>query len=235
MIYIHDQLHIVGGDKNKYHYIYNTKTLEIELIHQFVAFSSGFSSHSLIYLQSTQTLLLMGGYDDHERGWMGGSVDTIFIYSINDKKWAQSRSKLPTALYRYAYTLSNDGGLLVLIGGNPSSPNSDVIYVMDLKEMKFAKSQIKFPVLTGYSKVHAVTLCRDEKDEYLVSGFVRDCSQLFGINIPLDVVQLIGRWIQEHFVYSISEGGKMWRIKLNDLLSVESVYDVINHELINGF
>eukprot|EP00483_Globobulimina_turgida_P007662 UN07677 len=108
---------------------------------------------------------------------------------------------------------------------------------MDVKEMKFANSEIKFPVLLGYSKVHAVTLCCDDKDEYLVSGFLRDFSRLFEINIPLDVVQLIGLWIREDFVYAVSESGKMWRIKLNDLISVETVEsvtninDVINHEL----
>eukprot|EP01084_Bolivina_argentea_P212815 361675_1 len=223
MVYINNILHIVGGDTNKCHYIYNMKTLEYELIHEFTEFSNGFSSHKLIYLKSIECLLLMGGYDDHERGWLGGSVDTIFMYSIQERKWNKLKETLPMPLYRYAYILTNNDEFVVLIGGNPSGPNSNHIYVMNVNEKTCYVSKIRFPEALGYAKVNAISVYDDKKDKYLACGYLRKYCQLFKIHIPLDVIQLIEIWIRQMYVYVISEEGKMWRIKLNELISSDIV------------
>eukprot|EP01084_Bolivina_argentea_P263480 445973_1 len=84
-IFIHNQLHIIGGDCNGNHYIYNIKEQTFDTIYSFLDYNEGFSCHQLVYLQTQNTMLLMGGYDD--TNGMGGPLKEIWKFSFDTIEW----------------------------------------------------------------------------------------------------------------------------------------------------
>ena len=217
-ICINNQLHIIGGDLNNKHYVYIPKQQKFDILHEFDEYRQGFSSHKLIHLKSKNILLLMGGYDD--ASGMGKALDTVYKYDIPKQKWMKLEISVPSRLYRYGYAVSMNEEYICLFGGcTPSSTNS--IYVLNIKQMIFYKSNINCPKCLY--EVCGITVIDREKNEYLVIGYLKQICKLFAIELPMDIMKEMELWYGEEYVHIIAEKGDHWRIKLHDILDNVSI------------
>ena len=209
---INGSLHVIGGDLSNKHYIYIPKEQRFDIVHTFVEFPEGFSSHKVVHLKSKNVLLLLGGYDDTARR----PVDTVYRYDITKNVWTKLETKIPGRFYRFGVAVSMDEQYVCLFGFCTLSKNG-VIYVLDVKTMVFHKPNMECP--SAWHEVVAVTVVDKEASDYLVIGYLRGLCKEYGIELPMDIMREMELWYGEEYIHVIAENGNHWKIKFNDILN----------------
>ena len=172
----------------------------------------------MVHLKSQNKLLLFGGigidyYNEYEQ-------DTIYSYSISNKKWNTLSTQLPIPLCYFGYVLTKDEKKIIIFGGfSIYWENMNAIYICDIDTMKFKKADILCPTLN--SIYGAVIMDCYDNNELLTYGYLRLIwkSKLF-LNlrfISMDVILIINSMYCMEYVYLLDTKNNHWKIKLVDI------------------
>ena len=206
---------IIGGFKNNKHLICNKDSNKFE---DHWIFEEGNSEYNncmywvgLVYIQSKRELLLFGGLRLHE-----DFRKDIYRYSFQDKKWVLLSYKLPIAMELFGYILTFDEKYILIFGGYTGQDEFDTIYIWDLQNMRFKKSEICCPIKDGF----LACITAENIEPIVVNGFIRKYIEIDPKIVPQDIIQLIWNWCSDCFVHLISrEDKKHWKIDINKILT----------------
>ena len=232
LLMLNSKCHIILGRKSIYHYKWNSNLNKMEEVFKFSQFENneaqdtyyfsiqsstpGLDAPGIIHIKSQNKLLLFGGWNPANPNQCS---DEIFEYNINNKdvKWAKLDDvKLPLDMNDFTWVLSRNEEYLIIFGGEDiDGDRIENIFILDLSSMQFYSSRIK---LTCQGRAHAVSM-HNERYRLLISGFVRNISNEYDMNIPMDLVQLLGNYFATDTVYLLENGGKLNRIEMNDILN----------------
>ena len=184
--------HIISGFGHSQHDIWNENNPEQDqqVIRTFNDKNFGRQIAGGIHLKSTQEILIFGGYA------LGSCVDTIWRYSVIDKKWTLSDCKLPKAMEGFGIVATLDEKYVIIFGGFSTLASSkdtrfDDIYVLDLENMKWSECVLKCPFKEFCGAVMVGSKSNDDNDK-IISGFIRFmCDNIDIDDIPMDVMRLI--------------------------------------------
>eukprot|EP01084_Bolivina_argentea_P263478 445964_1 len=213
-VLVNNTFHIIGGDRNCKHYMWNENKSQFDLIHSFSEYSEGYSCQEIVHLQSQNALLLMGGYD----GTMGFALRDIWKFSLINNKWETAKFTLKQTSYRFACAVSPNERYIALLGDYYSQN----IYILDTKTMDIMKSKYEIPQNSYY--MNAVTIINDERNKKIVFGYLRMECQIFGKLFPMDIMNTIHKWYYTtdvHIIDTYSFDNFHWRMSLHDLLTVD--------------
>ena len=216
--FINGKFHVIGGQRNGKHYLWDDKKYQLKLLHTVTETGKGLQSASLIHVESQNKLILLGGFDWSVRK----SVDRIKVYSITDNEWKEllnkngNKVKLPLALNGFGCILTRDERYVVIFGGSSGSDGGEEvgIYYLDLRTFKWTKSLIECPVNNDYTAVltenndvhifggyemfnkhgHWKIALREIIPQYgfeLICGYVR---LYCNIDFNVDLIKLIHKW-----------------------------------------
>lgn len=127
--------HLIGGNNNNKHLVYDDKNKTFKTIYEFKQFKKGIYGHKIIYIQSKNLLFLMGGYDSHKRQYL----DTIFVNDLNYKwEWSLLQNvKLPNTMNHFGFVITNDNEHIILFGGENDDDYLDSVYIFHIDTRKF--------------------------------------------------------------------------------------------------
>lgn len=208
-ICIDDECHIIGLERGD-HRVLGNENKTSQHLHTFTENHDGLREFGLIYV-STQgrrgEFLLFGG----QRWSTFACVDTVYKYSLWKDKWLKLDIKLPQKLNSFGYAISKDERYIFIMGGwrDDLSPSNNVI-ILDLHTMEFFASPLSLPfkghcravVMEDSIKVH----------DLLVHEFIRKQLNLHRVDLPLELIKMIGHWYYREYVHVMSEGGEHWKI-----------------------
>jgi len=159
----------------------------------------------LIHIPSKHCILLIGGYDDHNK-----AQPDLWIFSLSAYKWKKIQN-IKYLTYAFGAVLTSNERYIVLLGGmNIGCVRYDDIYVLDMKnedenKWKMKKSSIKCPQIGVCNAVRTGGV--DSKDDILVDGFIKDCFQQKDFeNIqlpPAYIIKMIADWYTAEMVHWI--------------------------------
>eukprot|EP01084_Bolivina_argentea_P125226 221891_1 len=192
LICINDELHIIGGDKNRKHLIFNVKTkLNVPYtVHEFKERKESFYAFSTCYIELKQLLFLFGGFD--------GDDDTysIYIYSVGDKIWKISKTELSFNVCSQVVMLTPNEKNIIIFGTN------GVIYIINVDNMNIFKTNITLPLSDIEANTEFTTVISNKynyKTNYLlISGYIRKC---INYEIPSQIEEIILKSYYLHYIY----------------------------------
>eukprot|EP01084_Bolivina_argentea_P165216 287057_1 len=153
-IIANDQYHIIGGNDNIHHFIWDQKQKLLVKKYVFSKLESGLSNFGLIYLETQKRLIMFGGI---EIG-MNSRSNTMWNYSFDSNVWTEMDVKMPVKVDEFGYVITSNERYIILIGGSVSvSVASDAIYVFDIDLMTWHKSKVKPPQYTPFNAI--ITAC----------------------------------------------------------------------------
>eukprot|EP01084_Bolivina_argentea_P256840 432589_1 len=214
LILADNSCHIIGGDRNKHHWMCNKDKYEFKLNYTFdwnVNSLGGNYWNGVIYVKSRQQILFFGGWRSDEYQ----CSDVIYIYSLTENKWSVSDTNLPIQVQYFGSILTPDERFIILFGGwTFDDGNIDDIWIWNLEEMNITKSKLVCPDLGGYS----ATLLFDTVSDILIYGYLKEyCNQ--SVNIPYDIINIIGKWCYNCLVHLMDrDNGNHWKIELAEIL-----------------
>ena len=166
------------------------------------------SNPGVIYLKSRKCILLF-----HEK--------SIFKFSITNKKWEKLQTQIPKTMTQSAIVKTRDERFVIIAGSRSQYKD---IFVYDVKNGKFANSNIKTPTQSIF---HAVMLNDSERDNKLCFGFIRDCYKnnagfLHLQELPFYLMQFVSKWYQNQEIYLLdrdrSNDENHWKINVDYIL-----------------
>eukprot|EP01084_Bolivina_argentea_P029366 54510_1 len=130
-IIIDSQLHVIGGEYNNKHRVYNiTNNIDATAcVAKFTMRENAFHSSGLVHLSSQNKMLIFGGQDadrpgnsdcDGCAGVYGEeecSLDEIWSYSFDSKQWTLLDIKMPHPMQEFGIILTSDERYVIFIGG----------------------------------------------------------------------------------------------------------------------
>ena len=197
-------LHIIGGEQSNKHYVLDTNDVDSGLkeVHQFKNFKDGLAGHQIMYVPTRREILLFGRYNyfDESRS------DEIWIFSVDAQQWIKSSVTMPEKVNNFGLLLTLNEKYLLLFGG-VADENSYDIYIFDLVNM----------TLPYYTQYHAVNCFEPSQQSDKLFRFIRGYCR--DIHVPLDIMQLIMLWYPTENVLLLSEGGYLWKMKMQDIMN----------------
>eukprot|EP01084_Bolivina_argentea_P278623 476060_1 len=213
LVLLNEQLHIIGGHKNKKHYTWHTKTQTLSEMHAFTHVQN-IVGQRLIYQQSTNRLFMFGGYDNgnHVR------LNCIWVYYINTNKWKQSELILPCKMNTFGCIMTMNQKYGIILGGitDISTSTTKNIHIIDLEAMELVLSKIQCPKAALYNAVLMET--EDMRNILLINGYVKSICKANNIVIPDDIIKIIHRWYKTGYVHLISLKGIHWKMSVANIL-----------------
>ena len=215
LLMIGGECHIILGRDSVHHYKWNATTQKLEAIFTFTHLGYGLFQHGISHIKSQHRLLLLGGYDD-----VTDYSDEIWEYHVDhndeDRKWEKLKDvKLPTAMCNFGCILSKNEDYLITFGGEDDNPfELKNIFILDLYEMKFYSSKIK---MREQGRVYPISM-NNENSIIFLSGFIRNISKEYDINIPTELIQLFHAYLESDTIY-LCIGRSLYKAELNDILA----------------
>eukprot|EP01084_Bolivina_argentea_P167352 290462_1 len=229
-IIINNMLHCFGGGNNRKHRIYKLnekKEIIKNEIYDFSSWSIGNVQHGLIYISNENRILLFGGMDIPNYPY---AFDTIWNYNILNKQWSFINGiRLPFKMYGFGHILSADQKCIILFGGGKERQNNandiyvmengyefiDNIFVIELDRMRIRESKIICPKKGIF---HAISMVNN--NNILVNGFMREVGRMYGLNMCLDIYNLMNIWYKEQYIYILHrETCKHWKMDIVEIIS----------------
>ena len=204
MLMINDDCHIILGGGNDAHYKRNSKSRKFTKIFQFPKYS--INRPEIIYIKSQNKLLLFGGFDQ------------IWECDINDQyAWTKVKDiKLPMEMCDFAPVMSKHEDYVILFGGeNSFESRIKNIFILDLTFKKFYSSKLRLASDGDLTK--AISMNNDNRDTALLSGFIRNVSGKYDINIPSELFPLFHSYFERDTIYLL-EYRNLSKIELRDIL-----------------
>ena len=211
-IVINNELHIIGGSVNSKHYIFDEEKLSLVQMHEFKQFENGLIHHELIYIKSRQYLLLFAGQDSKE---CVVSKD-IYKYSINNKKWDKLSLEMPSEITRsqtleFSVTTNKNESVILLVSGDT------FIWIYDLKDNKFIKSQLKYPgYFNSIGKCKNIIINDFHKTSLLLTGYIKKYKMMINQDVLNLILEMIG--ITEYVHMIENQCSSHWKVCLSLIL-----------------
>eukprot|EP01084_Bolivina_argentea_P238209 400204_1 len=210
--------HIVGGTHSNKHFVWNVEQNKLQHIHSIEYYSpGGICFGRMVHLASQNKILTLGGFDSKFPP-NDGSINTILEYSIVDNEWSKLTDNngmvvtLPIEMHGFGCVLTKQDRYIILFGGcnNRKRIRTELndIYVLDLKSMKWNKSDVKCPVSGVFIEAILAPLFDDvhifEANHHwrirlktiipnygfdLVLGYLRRT------NFTMDLIKLVYEWL----------------------------------------
>lgn len=222
---INNQHHIILGDGNPYHLIFDLKKPDkLEVVHKFKnCLHDRRMGHKAIFVKNKNIILLFGG---REPRWNGPRynkdlltievLDTINEYSFVDNKWKLLHLKMPIKTSEFGCVITSDDKYILFFGGKGENKGNE-IYILDLDKMEFFKSRIKCPRRATYD---AVLLCKDDWKSLILLSYIHKQQREYKINIPNEIVHVISMFICYDCVHLIPKNfHDHYQIMVTDILS----------------
>ena len=218
-IFVQNTFYVIGGSLNTFVSRWDNSTKQYKDIAKMYG-GARLSHFGLIHNESSNSLLLFGGYDYSKSEFM----DSILEYNIKQNKWCKLPVSLPTPLWQCACVLAIRRKYVLIFGGEFSSNlydnTYDEIYVYSVKQQKIRTSKVKCPVKGVFN---AVTINDEKQDELLVIGFVRNEWRLSNIEYhyfpPYYLLKLMHSYYLNEFVcLNETEDGGHWKMSTLDII-----------------
>ena len=211
-IFAENDLHLIAGRSDDAHLIYNAQIKKFVRHLVYTDWQRNYYG-GLIHLKSKRKMLFFGGWTDLHQ-----CTDDIWEYSFQctDKRWVLLERKLPIEVQVFGSVLTPDEQYIIILGGwAQNKGETDDIYIWDLENMDFRKSEIKCPKVGQYR----ACIMMDEVQEIVIYGYLRKCIEMNDENIPRDIVRMILKWCCNTFVHLLKRtDGEHWRIELSEIL-----------------
>eukprot|EP01084_Bolivina_argentea_P131558 232190_1 len=199
-LFVDNTFHIIGGNQNSSHLIYNEQTNTFKSIHTFKHFNTPFPA--VIYSKLKNMIIL---FDNQN----------VYIYDTHKKEWTTSDTQLPCDVSEFECTITTDDRFAIIFGGYIDGYSvSNKILIMDLDKMKISESKIICPVESAFRGV----IIDNYDDDYklLVSGFIRMyCMK----QIPHEMFKIVERFCIRDYLHLVEKDtGKHWKICVDEIL-----------------
>ena len=229
--------HIIGGHDRRelrfegyneietnLHQIWNHETKESETIHTFDQYPNGFNQSGLIYISNQRELLLLGGYK-HDYDYSKFRLDTIYKYSLTNRKWTELDIKLPYDLCDFGCVITKDQRHVIIMGGKATDDDGhqymcmENIFILDVMKMTIGESKITLP----FNRCKAIIMENKIENELLVNGFIRKETDLGKMNIPIAIISLCAGFHVVEYIHILHYNGGHWKINVKKILDNEDV------------
>ena len=125
VIVIDHKLHLIGGDHNTEHFMWNdakNKPNTFQRIHKFNDYVTGCENPGYIHIESKNMLLLFGGYDEGRPYYLREKPFKIFCYNdfigTGTGEWKQYKNMtMPCNINAYGFVRTDDDKYVILTGG----------------------------------------------------------------------------------------------------------------------
>ena len=209
LFFINGRLHAILGSDSTQHLIWNDDTMDFEQeIFTFPGLKRGLHAHGVVHLRNKNELYLFGGYD-----YMSSSSNhVVWKCNIDDMKtlkWEIYQEDMRFTSYYHGYISTNDERYIVIF--------KEPIHIFDIE------NKIWYKVPGEYEYWNEALSGRDEKDEMMITGYIKDISKKLDIVIPVELIAIFANYYVSDMVYLIDNNGKFCKIRLNDILNVERV------------
>eukprot|EP01084_Bolivina_argentea_P187264 322606_1 len=222
IIDIDGTIHIIGGENNNLHFVWDDNEQSLQKLYEFDEWSKGNSGGHLIYIKSRQILLLLGGEVYTENHDADDTSTTIWSHSIGSNQWSKLDIHIPVKFSSLCCILSSEEKYIITFGGveyndiDPYEHFRDWIWILNLETMKWRKSKVTCPD----QHLFVATLYRNKiKDRLLVSGYIKNVFES-GV-IPMEIVASLSEWCLTDYVFLLglthSEKGH-WKIRIDEIL-----------------
>lgn len=235
LIFIAQKLHLIGGDDNDQHLIFD----ESEQTFTPLGASKAFNNTEVTNLRlndKQNKILILDCNDNGLHKFSKSKCSSIYSYSYtysnctnsNFQQWTTPIIELPLKMSKFAYTATKNQQYIVLLGGCHRSVETDNIYIINLyqKDPNPIKSQMKCPTISKF--FHAITMTTEQKDEMVVCGYIRNVWKTDGILItklisflPFYLIQYISRWYSNEYLHLFEtnmDPALHWVITIDQLL-----------------
>lgn len=210
-----DELHLTDSTG---HYSWNTITHKMnDKVHE-MAECAGLNYGALIYLQSENALLYLGGFN----GVKNSDTDKIYQYSIDEKQWQVMDITLPTPLSSFCCELSVDQQYLFIFGGKTydgtdfNYDHKQDILILNTITYEIRMSTVKLPD-TIINTIYATSMIHWEETKLSVNGYSRDnCEDLM---IPKEILMIIEQYVSLEYIYLMETYcNEFWRMRVDTIL-----------------
>ena len=203
LIYIHKQLHVIGGRNNNKHLIFNESQQVFNHCHTFDSFTdTGFTNFGLINLSRYNKMLIVGGQSN-------GQCSSIYSYHTKNTQW--TASIISTSEIQQICLYNNQKSTIYdIIGWMLWFNQIGDIYVIEVnnyhQHYKLIKSQIKCPKFS--EDFHAITMTNEVKDEMVAFAYIRHVWKTEDIEIkklisflPHYLIKYISTWYLNEYLH----------------------------------
>ena len=121
-ILMNNEYHIIGGQYNKQHLIWNESKQEFIANYEFPDLKHDLDQPSIVYLPKKQQLLVLGGFDGLN------PIDKTWKYDLKSKKWGNMELRI---WRKDSCIVTDDERYVILFGGSQHNK----VYSLDLQQI----------------------------------------------------------------------------------------------------
>eukprot|EP01084_Bolivina_argentea_P275236 469338_1 len=245
--FIDDKFHIIGGNYNNKHFVWNESyrffQSDIGYVRCLNSHSHNYLNPGLIYLPTKKSLFVFGG----NGGEVGNNAYSnqiwkYYLTSKNEWQWEALR-KMPSNLSNCGIVSCKDDTYILIFGGKTTvhqivehvkgipryewkKENSSKIYVFDVTKQRSFCSQVESPIKGPCKAFNPNNYYFGLAD--LTNAYVHHYTKC--MNVGHDVLSLISKFVgQENITYSDNNVSVKYK---TDLLMYGYLYQVIKHKYI---
>ena len=123
-----DNLHIIGGENNNKHFLWNAKVRRFEVLHSFDEYENGIRGQSLIHNYKMGKMYMIGGCDTNTTHYKD-----VWCFDMETSIWHKNSNwELPIVLCGFGSVLYDDRILIVFGGRTKFSHLCNRIYYLDV-------------------------------------------------------------------------------------------------------
>eukprot|EP01084_Bolivina_argentea_P146061 255858_1 len=221
-IFIDGELHIIGGQNNNKHLVWNGKQKRFRIRHTFAEFE-GITGFVLVHIEAQDVVALIGGTSYKPFA----ILDTIYVYFIKQRIWIKYDYKLPIQMSNMSHIMSSDGRYVLLIApiinGLNGSRRTNRIYVIDTTNMHCKQSKIFLPFKP--SPCHSIRTHYNKCHHMLVCGYLRTndlCTCCHDVVEGNEWIQIIMNYIakKEDYLHVLQDfKPSHYRIRVSDIVN----------------
>jgi len=213
MEFAKDSLHLIGGEENDQHLIWNDDDCDFQRVHRFCSLIH----HRVVFMKRMQSLWCFGGMIS-----MGSKFDVICNLNLSDHSWHALKDKMPFPTSGAGIVSILQEQYILIIGGNIARRRSDDIFVFDVKQRVFYQSTVKAPVA---GSCFAVVPSKRKWYNMLVVGYVHSMRNSGDLEFetemafPQCLVDLTTDLVEDKQVHVLQHGtGHHYRISVHSIL-----------------
>ena len=223
VFFANDCIHVIGGESNNKHYIFNRSCNKFDLIHDFDSDNLTICQRSFYFAKNKSIINTV--FDDKNK---------TSIIEFKNNKWNLMDFKIQNEQHLTGSEIiaTTNGNYLIFIDGTNLEKNEmdHFIYIYDVKAKDLIKSDVKMPEnISGTAATSAITRNND-KENLLTFGFVNQCFNTKNYEnmqqLPFYLIKLIEKWVcfeTMHVIIDDSTEDKIqnthWIIDVDTILS----------------
>eukprot|EP01084_Bolivina_argentea_P310407 537139_1 len=222
IVVINDTIHVIGGDKNSSHWIWNEQNEQFTKITEMYN-NLRLCGFGLIHSKRTNCLLLFGGLNND------ALMDHILEFNIQTQSWNKLPVSLPKCLWPAGYTMALNNQYVIICGGDDAMDDAmehecDGIYIYDIQNKLIKESEKKCPIK---GSMFATTIHNDLYDEKAVYGYARRQWSESNNNHypfpPLYILNIIKAYFYREYIYLLgNNSGRHYKIDTLDIFQTSS-------------